>query len=54
MMGAIVGYARVSTSDQDHKIQIDKLTVAGATKIFAEKLSLIHILMCIRDSTNPE
>jgi DNA invertase Pin-like site-specific DNA recombinase len=38
-MGAIVGYARVSTGQQDHTTQVERLTAAGATKIFTEKRS---------------
>lgn len=36
---AIVGYARVSSTSQDYATQVEKLTAAGATKIFSEKLS---------------
>jgi DNA invertase Pin-like site-specific DNA recombinase len=36
---AIVGYARVSTGQQDHSIQVERLTAAGADKVFAEKRS---------------
>jgi DNA invertase Pin-like site-specific DNA recombinase len=35
----IVGYARVSTSDQSLDVQEDALRSAGAERIFAEKLS---------------
>lgn len=35
----IVGYARVSTQDQDLNAQLEALTRAGATKVFAEKIS---------------
>jgi len=35
----IVGYARVSTADQDLTIQSDSLTAAGAEKVFGEKIS---------------
>lgn len=35
----LVGYARVSTSDQDLTIQVAALTAAGCSKVFMEKLS---------------
>lgn len=35
----LVGYARVSTTDQDHAIQVDRLTAAGCSRIFSEKKS---------------
>lgn len=38
-MGAVVGYARVSSSQQDYSIQVAKLEEAGATKLFTEKRS---------------
>lgn len=38
-MTAIVGYARVSSTGQDYQTQIDRLTAAGATKVFCEKQS---------------
>lgn len=38
-MGTIVGYARVSSTGQDYQTQVDRLIVAGATKIFSEKQS---------------
>jgi DNA invertase Pin-like site-specific DNA recombinase len=36
---ALVGYARVSTLDQDSTTQIERLKAAGCTKIFSEKKS---------------
>jgi DNA invertase Pin-like site-specific DNA recombinase len=36
---AIIGYARVSTKDQELELQIDKLTQYGCEKIFMEKQS---------------
>lgn len=36
---AIIGYARVSTSHQDHTGQIERLKAAGADKLFTEKRS---------------
>lgn len=37
--GHIVGYARVSTTQQDHSTQTARLKAAGATKVFSEKQS---------------
>ena len=34
----IYGYARVSTSDQDHGSQVEQLLAAGAVKVFSEKI----------------
>jgi DNA invertase Pin-like site-specific DNA recombinase len=36
---AIVGYARVSTQDQDFARQVEALKAAGATPIYREKVS---------------
>ncbi|MER9022685.1 recombinase family protein [Mesorhizobium sp. M0815] len=38
-MGELVGYCRVSSRSQDYQTQVDRLTAAGAIKIFKEKLS---------------
>lgn len=35
----LVGYARVSTADQDLAVQLDKLGQAGCEKVFSEKQS---------------
>ncbi len=37
--GVLVGYARVSTLDQDHTTQTERLNGAGCEKIFSEKQS---------------
>ena len=38
-MGEIIGYARVSSVGQRHEGQVERLKEAGATKVFAEKVS---------------
>lgn len=38
-MTTIVGYARVSSTGQNHATQVERLKAAGATKIFSEKQS---------------
>jgi Resolvase, N terminal domain len=35
----IYGYARVSTTDQDHSAQVEHLMAAGALKVFSDKAS---------------
>ena len=52
-MGTIVGYARVSTGQQDYQTQLDRLKAAGATKVFSEKRSGLdgsrpHLNECLR------
>lgn len=37
----LVGYARVSTLDQDHRLQFDALKKAGVKKIYSEKISAV-------------
>ena len=41
-MGAVIGYARVSTDGQSVRDQIVELKAAGASRTFAEKLSGAH------------
>lgn len=36
---AIVGYARVSSVDQDHTTQVERLQAAGCKRVFSEKKS---------------
>lgn len=38
-MSQTIGYARVSSTGQDHETQVERLKAAGATKLFAEKKS---------------
>ena len=38
-MSETVAYARVSTNDQNLDVQLDQLKIAGASKVFKEKLS---------------
>ena len=37
-----IGYARVSTDDQDLRLQVERLTAAGCPKIYQEKISGAH------------
>lgn len=36
-MGQVIGYARVSTTGQDHETQVARLQAAGAHNVFSEK-----------------
>jgi DNA invertase Pin-like site-specific DNA recombinase len=38
-MGHLLGYARVSTTDQQPQLQVDALTVAGCFRVFTETAS---------------
>lgn len=38
-MGHLLGYARVSTTDQDAKLQVDALQAAGCYRIFTDTIS---------------
>jgi DNA invertase Pin-like site-specific DNA recombinase len=38
-MGEMLGYARVSTSDQDFALQLDALATAGCNRVFSEQVS---------------
>jgi DNA invertase Pin-like site-specific DNA recombinase len=38
-MGHLLGYARVSTTDQQPQLQIDALTAAGCYRVFTETAS---------------
>ena len=38
-MGEVIGYARVSSTGQNLEVQLEKLSNAGCTKVFQEKVS---------------
>ena len=48
-MGAVIGYARVSTDGQSVRDQIVELKAAGASRTFAEKLSGAHFGLAALD-----
>jgi Resolvase, N terminal domain len=41
-MGHLLGYARVSTTDQQPQLQVDALTAAGCYRVFTETASGAH------------
>ena len=40
-MGHLLGYARVSTTDQQPGLQVDALTAAGCYRVFTETASML-------------
>jgi len=43
----LVGYARVSTNDQDTRVQVDALNAAGVHRLFEEKASGVRHRPCL-------
>ena len=38
-MGSLLGYARVSTAEQDAAVQVDELTAAGCYRVYTDHAS---------------
>mgnify|MGYP000553019383 CR=1 FL=1 len=41
-VGHLLGYARVSTTDQDAALQVDALTAAGCYRVFVDTISIMY------------